>query len=111
MADPNCCFMIIAGTFFFLQPIAEGNCGIEANILNQKCSLQKWQTKKNMAYDRRNITYLEFGMSQTSTGAYIALAPAYFKKRLLAPAIFGHFSTVGTKNTSAVFLVGTNCRC
>ena len=64
-----------------------------------------------MAYDRRNITYLEFGMSQTSTGAYLVLAPAYFKKRLLAPAIVGHFSTVGTKNTSAVFLVGTNCRC
>ena len=25
MGNPNCCFMIIAGTFFF-QPITDGNC-------------------------------------------------------------------------------------
>ena len=30
-----------------------------------------------------------------STGAMGALAPAILKNRLLAPAIFGHFSTVG----------------
>ena len=28
MGNPNCCFMIIAVTFFFLQPIAEGNCEV-----------------------------------------------------------------------------------
>ena len=27
MGNPNCCLMIIAGTFF-LQPIAEGNCDV-----------------------------------------------------------------------------------
>ena len=30
-----------------------------------------------------------------STGAMGALAPAILKNRLLAPTIFGHFSTVG----------------
>ena len=30
-----------------------------------------------------------------SMGARGALAPAILKNRLLAPAIFGHFSTVG----------------
>ena len=32
-----------------------------------------------------------------STGAMGALAPAIFKNRLLATAIFGHFSTGGKK--------------
>ena len=31
MANPNCCFMIIAGTFF-LQPIAEGNCVLQHHL-------------------------------------------------------------------------------
>ena len=35
-----------------------------------------------------------------STGAMGALAPAILKNRLLAPSMFGHFSTVGK-----------NCRC
>ena len=29
MGNPNCCFVIIAVAFFFLQPISEGNCDLD----------------------------------------------------------------------------------
>ena len=33
MGNPNCFFMIIAGTFFPLQPIAEGNCVVHTVLV------------------------------------------------------------------------------
>ena len=39
-------------------------------------------------------------MNNRGTGAVGALAPAILKNRLIAPAIFGHFITVG-KNAGA----------
>ena len=32
MGNPNCYLMSIAVTFFFLQPIAEGNCGTYTSL-------------------------------------------------------------------------------
>ena len=40
MAKPNCCFMIIAATSFFLQPIAEGNCDL---LTGQANSAKKYR--------------------------------------------------------------------
>ena len=49
MGNPNCCFMIIAVTFF-LQPIAEGNCEIifafcVVTFEPIKISTSKWPSK------------------------------------------------------------------
>ena len=45
---------------------------------------------------KTKISTLGIGyMGVFSTGAMGALAPAILKNRLLTPAIFGHFSTVG----------------
>ena len=67
MGNPNCCFMIIAGTFFFLQAITEGNCGswlpfaIKTQIgAGQKCLA--WQQERTQA--------------QKCTGTYIRILEA-----------------------------------
>ena len=38
MGNPNCSFMIIAGAFFFLQPIDERNCGVYPSIWDLRVS-------------------------------------------------------------------------
>ena len=42
-----------------------------------------------------NLKFMSVCRVVFSAGAMGALAPAILKNRLLAPAIFGHFSTVG----------------
>ena len=46
-------------------------------------------------WHKMSVTGTIQGRGVFSTGAMGALAPAILKNRLLAPAIFGHFSTVG----------------
>ena len=61
------------------------------------------ETKQNKKYKCRGCHFLWHSLNSVvskssgvfSTGAIGALAPIIVKNRLLAPAISGHFSTVG----------------
>ena len=64
----------------------------------QFCVDQKvpyYQVGLYLHYSRLSIRSIHTLYLAVSTGAMGALAPAILKNRLLAPTIFGHFSTVG----------------
>ena len=58
-------------------------------------STKSWDVE--IAIQSKNTEMFVSGRGIFSTGAMGALAHTILKNRLLAPAIFGHFSTVGKK--------------
>ena len=57
MGNPNCCSMIIAVTFFFLQPIAEGNCEL---VFYYVCVAYKQMLMKQNEGNRSNLFAIFF---------------------------------------------------